>query len=334
LARAPAPMAFRIHGKYLLGRKIGHGSFGDVHLGTHIETGEELAIKLEPANTRNPGLIYEAKLYKILAGSTGIPRIHWYGLEGECNVLVMDLLGPSLEDLLGSCGGSFSLKTVLALADQMIERAELLHSKSYIHRDIKPDNFLVGLGDKAGLVYMIDFGCAKKYRDPQTLRHIPFRDGKDLMGTARYASINAHLGREQSRRDDLEAIGYVLVYLSRGHLPWQGLKAASLIEKLMRIPEVKRSTALEVLCEGLPDELPAYMRYCGGLGFEDEPDYAHLRGLLRGCFSREGYQHDLVFDWTPPEEPPKADTPRSGGKAKPEKRGLKSSSCTSSLVQL
>jgi len=166
----------------------------------------------------------EAKIIKTLQGGNGIVNLHWQGQEAKCNIMIVDLLGPSLEDLFCLCGKKFSMKTVLLLADQLIQRIEYIHSKSYIHRDIKPENFLMGLGKKSNVAYVIDFGLSKKYRDTKTLQHIPYRENKNLTGTARYASINAHLGIEQSRRDDLEAIGYVLLYLSKGFLPWQGIR--------------------------------------------------------------------------------------------------------------
>ncbi|VDP91238.1 unnamed protein product [Echinostoma caproni] len=192
-----------IAGKWRLVRKIGGGSFGDIYLGHNISNGEEVAIKLEPSSARHPQLLYESRVYRIL--------------QCRYRAMVMDLLGPSLEDLFTFCGRRFTLKTVLILAEQMLWRIENIHNRGLIHRDIKPDNFLMGIGPTCNRVYVVDFGLAKKYRDD-----------KNLTGTARYASINAHAGIEQSRRDDIESLGYVFMYFLRGHLPWQGLKVCEL----------------------------------------------------------------------------------------------------------
>jgi serine/threonine protein kinase len=289
---------YKINDKWILGKKLGSGAFGEIYSATNIQTGELVAIKLESRKSKHPQLHYEARLIKLLNLSkpTGIPKVKWYGVEGDYNIMVMELLGPSLEDLFNRCGRKFSLKTVLMIADQMLKRIEYLHSKNFMHRDIKPDNFLIGTGKKSNIIYMIDFGLAKKYRDHKHV-HIPYRDNKHLTGTARYASINNHLGIEQSRRDDLESLGYVLMYFNRGSLPWQGLKARTKLEKYNKICEKKTSTGIKALCEGFPSEFSTYINYCRSLGFEDKPDYQYLRKLFRDLFVRMGYELDYQFDW-------------------------------------
>ncbi|XP_072958832.1 casein kinase 1-like [Typha angustifolia] len=291
-------MEHAVGGKFKLGRKIGSGSFGEIYLGVNIQSGEEVAVKLESVKTKHPQLHYESKLYMLLQGGNGIPHLKWFGVEGEYNVMVIDLLGPSLEDLFNYCNRKLSLKTVLMLADQLINRVEYMHSRGFLHRDIKPDNFLMGLGRKANQVFVIDYGLAKKYRDLQTHKHIPYRENKNLTGTARYASVNTHLGIEQSRRDDLESLGYVLMYFLRGSLPWQGLKAGTKKQKYDKISEKKMLTPVEMLCKSYPPEFVSYFHYCRSLQFEDKPDYSYLKRLFRDLFIREGYQFDYVFDWT------------------------------------
>ncbi|VBB31366.1 unnamed protein product [Acanthocheilonema viteae] len=295
---------FIVATKYKLIRKIGSGSFGDIYLAINITNGEEVAVKMESNKARHPQLLYESKVYKILQGGVGIPHIRWYGTEREYNVLVMDLLGPSLEDLFNFCSRRFTMKTVLMLADQMIGRIEYVHVKNFIHRDIKasyrkhPDNFMMGIGRHCNKLFLIDFGLAKKYRDSRTRAHIPYREDKNLTGTARYASINAHLGIEQSRRDDMESLGYVLMYFNKGTLPWQGLKAATKKQKYEKISEKKMSTPVEVLCKGFPAEFAMYLNYTRGLRFDEAPDYMYLRQLFRILFRTLNHQYDYTFDWT------------------------------------
>lgn len=166
-----------------------------------------------------------------------------------------------------------------------------------MHRDIKPDNFLIGSNKDSDTIYVIDFGLAKHYKDPRTGQHIPYRDGKSLTGTARYASLNTHLGVEQSRRDDLEGLGYVLVYFLKGGLPWQGLQAKDHKEKYEKIKNKKQSISVEKLCEGLPCEFAMYLKYCRTLRFDEDPSYVHLRRLFSILFKEEGLTMDHAFDW-------------------------------------
>ena len=272
-----------------------------MYIGENLISGEEVAIKLEPVKTRHPQLAYEYRLYRVLGqkgGGVGIPNVKWFGKEGDYNVLILDLLGPSLEELFTFCNRKFSLKTVIMLADQLIHRLEYVHSRNYIHRDIKPDNFLVGKNEQnAHIIHVIDFGLAKRYRDAKTHQHIAYSEHKNLTGTARYASINTHLGVEQSRRDDLESLGFVLMYFNRGSLPWQGLRAQTKRDKYDRISEKKMVTPIEVLCKGYPNEFAVYLNYCRNLRFDEKPDYAYLRRLFRELFVRKGFQMDYVYDW-------------------------------------
>lgn len=189
-----------------------------------------MAVKFEQLNVRRPQVIEEAKLLKEFMDEPGFPKFMWYGREGDFHIMVIELLGPSLEDMFAYCGRKLSLKTVILLADQLLARIEVMHKRGYIHRDLKPENILMGLEESASTLFLIDYGLAKKWKLPNG-DHIPIREGKSLTGTARYASANTHLGIEQSRRDDLEGAGYVLLYLLTGALPWQGLRARNKDDK-------------------------------------------------------------------------------------------------------
>ncbi|KAA8917661.1 hypothetical protein TRICI_000185 [Trichomonascus ciferrii] len=284
---------------YRVGKKIGEGSFGVIFEGTNLLNNQQVAIKFEPRKSDAPQLRDEYRTYKILVGCVGIPNVYYFGQEGLHNILVIDLLGPSLEDLFDWCGRHFSLKTVVMVAKQMISRVQTIHEKNLIYRDIKPDNFLIGKpGTKtANLIYVVDFGMAKQYRDPKSKQHIPYRERKSLSGTARYMSINTHLGREQSRRDDLEALGHVFMYFLRGGLPWQGLKANTNKQKYEKIGEKKQTTQIKDLCEGFPEQLEHYISYVRNLGFEETPDYDYLRDLFTQALKSTGEVEDGDYDW-------------------------------------
>lgn len=284
---------------YRVGKKIGEGSFGVIFDGTNLLNNHQVAIKFEPRKSDAPQLRDEYRTYKALYGCLGIPNVYYFGQEGLHNILVIDLLGPSLEDLFDWCGRQFSIKTVVMVAKQMLSRVQTIHERSLIYRDIKPDNFLIGLPKTktANLIYVVDFGMAKLYRDPVTKVHIPYRERKSLSGTARYMSINTHLGREQSRRDDLEALGHVFMYFLRGGLPWQGLKAATNKQKYERIGEKKQTTSIKELCEGFPKQFEQYMNYVRTLEFEETPDYDYLRDLMTEALTSIGEHEDGEYDW-------------------------------------
>lgn len=290
-----------IGGNYKLGPKIGFGSFGQIYSAVNMKTQQNVAIKVEDVNTKAPQLIYEAKLYQYLHGNglepaEGFPKIHQCMTHSHYTLMVMDLMGPSLEDLLQLCGGKLSLKSVLMIADQMLQRVEFLHGKGFLHRDIKPENFLIGTGKQQEIIHMIDFGLAKRFmKDGQ---HNEYAEGKKLTGTARYASINTHQGLEQSRRDDLESLGYVLVYLLKGALPWQGLvQVKDKNERYNKIRDSKVQTSVETLCQDLPKEFADYMNYVRGLKYDEKPDYQMLRDAFKNLFYKNKFVEDGEFDW-------------------------------------
>ncbi|KAG5652562.1 hypothetical protein H0H81_004571 [Sphagnurus paluster] len=321
-------------GKYRLEEEIANGGCGTVFLGVHTVAGKEVAIKLEPAqtsrNNANSPLRQESKIYKTLMGGTGVPWIMWSGRQGDYNVMVIDLLGPSLEDLFKTCNRHFSLKTVLLLADQLISRIEFIHSHSLVHRDIKPANFVIGTGKAAHIVNVIDFGLAKKFRDLRTSNHIPYKqDDYHGVGTSLFAAINTHLGIESSRRDDLESLAYMLIYFLRGTLPWRKLRAPPppsptpsplphphpsqpspsnphphhAYNPISATWDLIRDAKLDAephLTAGLPPEFDVLFRYARALQFDDLPDYAGLRRLFRGLAERVGVEYDGVFDWSVP----------------------------------
>ncbi|SCU68176.1 casein kinase 1, putative [Trypanosoma equiperdum] len=271
-------------GKITLLHRIGSGAFGELYVGVDKRSNKKLAVKLEKRNIAHPQLCYENKVYHLLhsggGNALGIPRIYFYTTESTCNVLGMELCGPSLEDLFNYCGRRFTIKTVCMIAHQMINRIEFVHSKGIIHRDIKPENFVFGEGNRTHVLYIIDFGLSKPYWDRRRQVHIPFCEGKSITGTVRYCSSWTHKGYEQGRRDDMESIGFILVYFMSGTLPWQGTTVRDAAQKVAVIGEKKNATSVRELCNGLPNELLQYCAYCRRLGFTDRPDYDYLRGLF------------------------------------------------------
>jgi casein kinase 1 epsilon len=290
------PLTLQINQNYHLIRKIGSGSFGEIYLGVNRATGLQVAVKLEAQSSRHQQLEQEVEVYRRLQGSQGVPHMIWSGVERGYNVLVMELLGDSLEMLFRECGRKFSVKTVVMIADQTIARLDVFHRHGLLHRDVKPDNFAVGLGSKNGQILIFDYGLAKAYRTADD-KLIPCREGKHLTGTARYASLNTHLGLEQSRRDDLESLGFMFIYFLKG-LPWQSLQADTKQEKYEKILLAKLSTPTEELCKDLPEEFAIYLHYCRALKYEDKPDYSFLRQLFKDLVMRENLHYDLAFDWT------------------------------------
>ena len=305
---------------YVILEEVGKGAFGQIYLSYNMRDNTEVAVKKEMkkkfqrfSQVKNESKVYQ-ELLSIsqnldLTGLTlikqenvqGVPKFYGVGETIETHYLIMEFLGPNLNELIHYCGNKkFSIITVSLLAIQMLNRIEYLHKHNYIHRDIKPENFLIGTNEKSNILYLIDFGLSKRYRNIKTHSHIPYKEGRSLTGTARYVSINTHLGIEQSRRDDLESIGYVLIFFLKGYLPWQGLKHCK--NKYEKIKEKKLQIPTEILCFGLPQEIVVYLNYCKNLKFEDRPNYDYIRGLfirlLVNSSNTYGISKDnLKFDW-------------------------------------
>ena len=289
-----------IFGKYKILKLLGNGAFGIVFKGKNVLNGESVAIKVE--EWKKQGNILEDEAYNLfLLKGNGFPEVKSFGKLGKFKILVETLLGDSLYEISKKINKTFYLKDICMIGIQLIERLEYIHSKYIIHRDIKPENLLVDKQTKR-YIYLIDFGLAKKYRSGRTGNHIKFFLHKQLTGTPRYASINATKGAEQSRRDDLESAGYVLIYLAKNHLPWQGLKEKDRIKRYKQIYMIKKNIEPEKLCLGLPNEFCEYIKYVKKLQFEEEPNYKYLKGLFLNFLNKNGIENDLNFSWLTKED--------------------------------
>ncbi|ELA46360.1 CK1/CK1 protein kinase [Vavraia culicis subsp. floridensis] len=287
-----------IIGNYKITKKLGQGSFGIVYE-VEDSSGTRYALKLEsvPVKTTSQ-LKNEYRIYTDLKGCKGIALVHYFGKYDNYYYLVMDRLGPSLQDLYERRKKNFSVKTICMIAITVLESLEDIHGRCRIFRDIKPENILIG-HDNPDELFLIDLGMAKYYMNPNSREHIPFINNKKLTGTARYASLNTHMGYEQSRRDDLESLGYTLIYFLRGNLPWMGVRAATGREKHTIIGEKKKNTSLSVLCSDLPAKtyLVKYLEYVRNLNFVEKPSYKYLIGLFKSALSANDLSNDKNYDW-------------------------------------
>ena len=280
----------------IVNRQLGKGGFGQIYLGRNIKENTPIAIKVEDSSNRSH-LHAEFEILKEIQGGIGIPRIFKYRQGQKHNYLIMELLGKSIEKLFSENEKCFTYKTIFQIGYQMIERIQYVHYKGYIHRDIKPGNFVIGRGEKNKIIYIIDFGLSKKYIDLETNKHIPYKEGKGLTGTARYVSLFTHYGIEQARRDDIESIAYNLIYFAKGKLPWQGVKTKNKKEKHKKIMESKLANTPGILCMGLPDELEKLLKYSRKLEFEEEPDYKGIKTMFKNYIINNGDTMNMEFEW-------------------------------------
>ena len=276
-------------------KQLGKGGFGQLYLGRNIHENIFIAIKVEEQSPRSR-LAYEFQILKEISEGDGIPKVYKLHRGKKHNYLMMQLLGKSLDKLFVDMKKKFTIKTVCMLAYQMVQRVEYVHSRGYIHRDIKPGNFLIGKNLDSKKLFIIDFGLSKKYID-KAGKHIIYKEGKGLTGTARYVSLNTHYGIEQSRRDDIEGIAYNLIYFAKGKLPWQGVKTKNKKEKHKKIMELKEEYNPDKLCEGLPEEFPTLLKYARKLDFEEKPDYKNIKIMFKQLIGANKQQMDWKFDW-------------------------------------
>lgn len=281
---------------------LAHGAFGEIFKAEDALTGAELALKIEKKTIVVSQLKHEYAIYKLISGP-GTPKVYDYGkieYKGSSSYcMAMELMGPSLEKLFNKLGRKFSIKTLFLIGKACLSKIEFLHHKHYVHRDIKPDNFVVDTSFRN--IFLIDYGLAKEYRNPVTMVHRAYKDGKNLTGTARYASVNTHAGLEQSRRDDLESLGFLLIYFHLGRLTWQGLAADNKQEKYAKIFNVKRETTIKELCKDCPNELFLYMTHVRNLKYAEYPDYFYLFSLFDSGLQSRGFEDDGKYDWLDPE---------------------------------
>jgi len=276
-------------------KKLGEGSFGKVYKAEY--NNEYFALKFENRTKGQSLLENEATIMTYLKGPN-IPSIKSYGYSGDYNILVMQLMDKSLEDIFNKIK-KFSIKTTCMIGYQMINVLQYIHDRHIIHRDIKPDNFVMGANENNAHLYLLDFGLAKKYRSSRTLVQYPLVKKKKLTGTARYASIHALEELEQSRRDDLESVGYVLMYFLRGGLPWQGLKIRSKEDRYKKILTKKKETSSEELCKGFPEEFKEFVEYTRNLEYNEQPDYELYRNKFVNLVTKKmGENFDYIYDWT------------------------------------
>ena len=315
------PSTDLIVNNFVLLNQIGRGAFGEIFLSFNLRDNIEVAVKRELKRIgKSVQLKVEAKVYQSLLNISqnqdltgaialpqetvqGVPKYYGIGELPDLSgyYLIMEFLGPNLNELFKFCGmRKFTISTTCLLAIQIINRIENLHKHNFIHRDIKPENFMIGSQATSNIIYLVDFGLSRRFKNAKNNQHIPYREGRNLIGTARYVSVNTHLGIEQSRRDDLESIGYVLIFFLKGYLPWQGMKGR---DKYQRIMEKKLQIPIDILCLGLPEEMTVFMNYVKSLKFEDRPDYDYLRGIfikmLSKCITVYGIEKEyLKFDWS------------------------------------
>ena len=286
-----------IFNKYKLIRKLGQGSFGSIYQAQSKCSNKYYAVKLEEMR-QNQFVLEEESIFLSYLNCPRIPKLKTFGYSGSLIILVMELLGDSLDKIFDKLPSrKMSIRCVCNIAYQLLMIFEIIHNCNIIHRDIKPANVAIGFEGKSKFIYLLDFGLSKKYRSSKTKKHFPFVQGNKLIGNARYSSINALDGGTQSRRDDLESLGYLLLYLLLGRLPWQGHISHSKEDKYYKIREIKKNTTPAELCQGLPQQFREYLEYTRSLEYETDPDYDYMKNLFLTVLKKYNWDFDYFYDW-------------------------------------
>ena len=286
-----------IFNKYKIIKNIGGGSFGFIYEAQSIYSNKHYAIKFEDMR-EDQFILEEESLILSYINCNRVPKIKSFGYSGNYMILVMELLGKSLDKIFNELPTKkMSIRCICNIAYQLICILEEIHNNNIIHRDIKPANIAIGLEDKKKYLYLLDFGLSKKYRSSTTKKHNPFTQNNKLIGNARYSSINALEGGTQSRRDDLESLGYLIIFLLIGKLPWQGKVSHSKEDKYYKIREIKRQTSAQKLCEGLPSQIEEYVKYTRNLQYESNPNYNYLKNLFLNILKKDNLVLDYYYDW-------------------------------------
>ena len=290
------------HGQFTVGEFLGSGSFGVVYKGFDNKTSSEVALKFEDINSKTQQVIVESKVYKTLEGTGVTPKFYWFGASVHHLVLVIDLMGKNLYQLIKLCGGKFSMQTTLLVAYRMLHCVHVMHKYGYVHRDIKPENFLIGSREEnQDKIFIIDFGLTKKYVDVSGA-HIGYTEGQPFVGNSRYASLNSLKGIEQSRRDDIESLLYTWVYFAKGTLPWVSLGDSDKRPNQQRIMESKQKIKTEILFKDMPREFVRIYFSIRQLRFSDAPNYKLIASLLANAYKRlfpsQSIEDTPVYDWT------------------------------------
>lgn len=284
---------------YQVEARIGGGAFSEVYRVMNRKDGKKYAAKFEDVKSNHQELYAEHKILlrvHLQNNAVGFTKQYYYGVTNGMNMLVIDLLGESLQEKLELYGGKFSLKTTLMIGDQILKRIEHLHKVKVIHRDLKPSNMIVGSGINTQTIYLVDFGKSKKFMDSEG-NHIQIKNNKLPVGNVRYTSVEADKGHDQSRKDDLEALIYIMVYFLKSTLPWKGLSATTICEKYKLVRSTKAKTTPRILCGGLPQEFIEMLEYVQLLKFQETPDYNLIRECIKKMMNVNKYPMDYIYDW-------------------------------------